>query len=139
MYEIVLTSGLVLAVLANIYQIKSLKLCFIFIFVLVIFPYLIPESITKTALWFPFAILSEIGFAGLILATRATPSIFIASVCGYNCIAHIAGWYAFVNDSPIYASYDFWLRTGELVQVSALIISSRIVTTAIIEQHLKCF
>lgn len=139
MYETFLATGLICAVLLNLYQPKSVFLCFISIGFLVIAPRVFPKLIPPNELWFAATAVVEALFAICILATRAKASRFVAGVCLYALICHLVGWITWRLGSPIYDDYETWLRVGESIQVLALIISSSPITYLIIDQHLKHF
>lgn len=137
MYELIIVAGLVIAVLTNLYSTKALVLCFVAVAFLLIIPQLIPINTQESSSLFPLLCLFEIAFGFFALLTKAPVGKFIAGVCVYNVLCHLAGWYTYENSIPLYDSYSFWLRVGESVQVLALILGSKLATAIIISAHMR--
>ncbi len=137
-YEEILAAGLWLAILLNATQIRALALSFIALSFLVIAPRLINLSPNTEWQFFPIAIALEGCFGITAILTKAKAAKYMAALCAYCAAAHVIGWISYINASPVYESYKFVLRVGEISQLIALILSSGPITKLVLYQHLKC-
>jgi hypothetical protein len=121
---------LFLSALLNIRRLDMLALIAVTALYLIIFPAalaaLYPTEVPDTVYWYGLMAIVEFSFliSALSLCCGAA-SYLVATLSGWNIVAHGLGAWAYLHNGPFYDIYPIALTSGEICQVLATIVLSK--------------